>query len=224
MLGLARPPIPAPEPPASRAGDRPDSSVPRASIRRVTSEAAERSYAPLTATHLARLSTLAAEDHRHFTRAGGRPEYADRRLCVVLAQGAALHHVNGTTGVKDFDVWTFYARVPGRPFSFGQRKRHVDFGASEHGRNLYPADFEHPQLSSWRRFEGRKVDLMIRSLDLPPGSPTDTVIGALRTWLAAGARLRRRDSMPSSWWLAQKAVVLVDPVGDRGEVVWRPTG
>jgi hypothetical protein len=192
----------------------------------VTPKATERSYAPLTDTHLARLSSLAADDHRHFTRAAGRPEYADRRICVVLAQGAALHRLDGTTGVKDIDVWTFYARIPGRRFSFGQRKRHVDFGASEHGRNLYPADFEHPQLPRWKRFDGRKVDLMVRSLPLPPGSSADAIIDALRAWLAAGARLRQGtpgDTMPSNWWLAQKAAVLIDPVGARGEVVWRPT-
>ena len=26
-------------------------------------------------------------------------------------QGAALHYVNERNGVKDFDVWSFYARV-----------------------------------------------------------------------------------------------------------------
>jgi hypothetical protein len=133
--------------------------------------------------------------------------------------------LDGTTGVKDIDLWTFYASIPGRPFSFGQRKRHVDFGASEHGRNLYPADFKHPQLSRWKRFDGRKVDLMIRSLSLHPCSSADTVIGALRAWLTAGAQLRQgtpEDKMPSNWWLAQKALVLIDPAGARGEVVWRP--
>lgn len=186
----------------------------------------ERSYAPLTDAHLGRLSMIADGDHHHFTRAAGRPEYAERRLCVPLAQGAALHRLDGTTGVKDIDVWTFYAEIPGTPFRFGQRKRQVDFGASEHGRNLYPDNFEHPQVARWRRFEGRRVDLMIRSLPLPAGTSSDAVVGALRDWLTAGSRMRRpnsTDSMPSNWWLAQKAVVYIDPGDDRGRVVWPAT-
>lgn len=30
-----------------------------------------------------------------------RPEYADRRVAVALAQGAALHYLDGRNGVKD---------------------------------------------------------------------------------------------------------------------------
>jgi hypothetical protein len=194
----------------------------------VTAKATERSYAPLTDAHLARLSVIADEDHRHFTRRQGRPEYSARRLCVALAQGAALHRLDGTTGVKDIDVWTFYAAIPGQPFTFGQRKRHVDFGVSEHGRNLYPDHFEHRQLPRWSRFAGRRVDLMVRSLPVPPETSPDAILDALRRWLNAGAQRRRADqgaTMPSNWWLAQKAVVLIDPSTHRGRVVWpaRPT-
>jgi hypothetical protein len=192
----------------------------------VTTEATERSYAPLTDAHLAHLSVIADEDHRHFTRRQGRPEYSARRLCVALAQGAALHRLDGTTGVKDIDVWTFYAAIPGQPFAFGQRKRHVDFGVSEHGRNSYPDHFEHRQLPRWSRFTGRRVDLMIRSLPVPPEASSHAILDALRRWLSAGARRRRTDQgdkMPSNWWLAQKAVVLIDPIADRGRVVWPAT-
>jgi hypothetical protein len=192
----------------------------------MTTQATERSYARLTDAHLARLSVIAEEDHHHFTRRGGRPEYASRRLCVALAQGAALHQLDGTTGVKDIDVWTFYAEIPGTPFNFGQRKRHVDFGASELGRNLYPAEFEHRQLPRWLQFAGRRVDLMIRSLPIPTEASSDAVEEALRKWLTAGSRMRRvhaDDSMPSNWWLAQKAVLLIDPPEDCSRVVWPPT-
>ena len=33
-----------------------------------------------------------------------------------LCQGAALHYVNGRNGVKDFDVWSFYAQYNDWPF------------------------------------------------------------------------------------------------------------
>ena len=52
----------------------------------------------------------------------GRPEYRDRRLAVVLAQGAALHYVDHCHGVKDLDVWTFYAAVPGERFPGDKRE------------------------------------------------------------------------------------------------------
>ena len=57
---------------------------------------------------------MAEEDHAFFTRPGGRPEYESRRLAAALAQGAALHFLDGRTSVKDLDVWTFYAAIPMR--------------------------------------------------------------------------------------------------------------
>ncbi len=135
----------------------------------VTSTASERSYAPLTEVHLGRLSDLADEDHRRFTRPDGRPEYRDRRVAVVLAQGGALHFVDEISGVKDLDVWTFYAAIPDIPFLFGQRKLHVDFGISEHGRNKYPPGFRHPQLKRWLQFHGRRV---VHGHVIPQGLPS----------------------------------------------------
>lgn len=191
--------------------------------RAVTSLASPRSYAPLTDAHLARLSEIADEDHRHFTRRDGRPEYRDRRIAVVLAQGGALHLLDGTTGVKDLDVWTFYASIPGVGFPFGQRKRQVDFEPSEHGRNLYPPDFMHRQLKRWLRFDGRRVDLMIRNLPVPPGASHEAVTHAVRDWRHEGTTAPQRpsdDDMPSNWWLAKKAVVMIDPMQGRRSVVW----
>jgi hypothetical protein len=65
--------------------------------------------------------------------------------------------------------------------------------------------------------------MMIRSLPVAPHAPYEVISEALRDWLDEGAKLRRRnpdDDMPSNWWLAQKAVVLIDPVAGRGRVVW----
>jgi hypothetical protein len=42
---------------------------------------------------------IAADDRERFHR--NRPEYRNRHLCTVLAQGGALHFLNGTNGVKD---------------------------------------------------------------------------------------------------------------------------
>lgn len=190
----------------------------------VSKRRSERTRTPLTVEHLARLANLAGEDHLFFTRPEGRPEYAHRRLLVVLAQGAAKHWVDGKSGVKDLDVWTFYARLPGQRFPGDKRERHVDFGPSSLGRQAYDygsarSPSELAQWQRWDAYEGRRVDLLMRVLDLPPGSSPATSIAGLRDWLAAGARVSTTNK-PSSWWLAQKAAVVVHPARHRGRVVW----
>jgi hypothetical protein len=42
---------------------------------------------------------------------------------VPLCQGGALHYVNGSNGVKDFDVWSFYDEIDGWPSL--ARNRHL---------------------------------------------------------------------------------------------------
>ena len=77
-----------------------------------------RSLAPIDRSDLLRLGVLAAETEaglfaRHPHGAG---RYAGRLLCRALCQGAALHFLDGKNGVKDFDVWSFYAALDEGPF------------------------------------------------------------------------------------------------------------
>jgi hypothetical protein len=67
---------------------------------------------------------------RHRARLG---RYAGRLLGRALCLGAALHYVNGKNGVKDFDVWSFYARHDDWPFPARWRGT-PDFGPSKFGR------------------------------------------------------------------------------------------
>jgi hypothetical protein len=60
------------------------------------------------------------QDARFNRRPRWRP-YADRVLCVALCQGAALHYVDGRNGVKDFDVYMFYAAHPTGTFPYRWR-------------------------------------------------------------------------------------------------------
>lgn len=183
-----------------------------------------RSRAPLTEEHLARLSALAQADHQAFTRVGGRAEYRDRRLLVVLAQGAAQHFVDMRHGVKDLDVWTFYAQLPGQRFPADRRETHADFGPSVFGRQCYDlgkARNSH-ELSRWERwnaYQGRRVDFLIRALPIEPGVVFEDIVAALQVWLDAGATSKAAKK-PSAWWLARSAVVIVDPLRHRGQVVW----
>jgi hypothetical protein len=161
----------------------------------------ERSAAPITIDDLARLAELArANRDRLFVRhrlLGQR--YAKRVLCVALCQGAALHYVDGRSGVKDFDVWTFYAAHRDGPFP-SRRVARAGFGPSKFGR--LPNDI--------RPYAGRRVDLIGRSLTLALDADP---VQALRRYLSASRTASARA-------LARKAVVLVDPAHLRGVIAW----
>jgi hypothetical protein len=154
---------------------------------------------------LARLATLAADAEAELFRRKpqGSGRYAGRLLGRALCQGAALHYVNGRNGVKDFDVWSFYAQYDDWPFPARWRGTR-DFGPSKFGR--YPGD---PP-----RYSGRRVDLLGRSLPAEPGADSAEI---LRRYLTA----RRTDSAKC---LAAKAVVLIDPGNRAGEIVWPADG
>jgi hypothetical protein len=161
----------------------------------------DRSLARIEVADLLRLAVLAADAeaglfgrHPH-----GSGRYAGRLLGRALCQGAALHYVNEKNGVKDFDVWSFYAQYDDWPFPARWRGTR-NFGPSKFGR--YPGD---PP-----RYSGRRVDLLGRSLAAAPGAdPAD----AIRRYLTA----RRTASAKA---LADKAMVLIDPKNRAGEIVW----
>jgi hypothetical protein len=130
-----------------------------------------------------------------------RPVHETGRLaCRALCQGAALHFVDRRSGVKDFDVWSYYAALGSGPFPH-RRIGHADFGPSKFGR--WSGD--DPE-----RFIGRRVDLIGRSLPVP----IDVEPGAmLRFYLSQAGTSSART-------LANKAVVLISLASRIGEVVW----
>ena len=160
----------------------------------------ERSREPLTEDDLRRLGAIARADREQmFSRSRHWAPYRDRVLAVALCQGGALHYLDGRTGVKDLDVWTFFAalhdRYPDR--ALYRRNKAYDYGPSPLGR--------HPDLP---RYAGRKVDLLSDSIAVEPGADPGE---AIRRWL----RTERRGN-PAN--LGKKAVVLIEPV--LGRVVW----
>lgn len=169
------------------------------------SKDSDRSLARIEIADLLRLAALAAEAEAELFRRKpqGSGRYAGRLLGRALCQGAALHYVNERNGVKDFDVWSFYAQYD--DWLFPPRWRGTrDFGPSKFGR--YPGD---PP-----RYSGRRVDLFGRSLPAEPGAdPADV----LWRYLAA----RRTVSAKA---LAAKAVILIDPENRAGEIVWPAAG
>jgi hypothetical protein len=161
----------------------------------------ERSLESIGRPDLLRLAQLAEQaEARLFERnPDGAGRYAGRLLCRALCQGAARHYLDGTTGIKDFDVWSFYAERDDGPFPYRWNGT-GDFGPSKFGR--WPHD--PPSL------RGRRVDFLGRSL---PASLTDDPVTVLRAYLSARRTRTAKE-------LAAKAVVLIDPPRHLGEIVW----
>lgn len=151
-----------------------------------------RAMEPLTKAHLSHLGALAARDReRLFARCPHLAIYRERLLCVALCQGGALHYVDGCNGVKDLDVWSFYASGPGPQYP-PRRKAHATYPASG--------------LTGW----SERVDLLGRYIDLVADpDPVAHLLHNLRTQPTYSARC-----------LAEKAVVLIEPHARLGEVIW----
>jgi hypothetical protein len=164
----------------------------------------ERSFERITDGDLKRLGRLAAEDRAGLFARSERTRrlYAGRLFAVALCQGAALHRLNGTNGVKDFDVWSFYEAHSEGPYP-PRRNGTADFGHPKFGRT---PEYEH--------FVGRRVDFLGRSF---PFDRSGDVARAIRSYL-------RRSGTESARFLAAKAVILIEPEDRLGEVVWPVEG
>lgn len=163
----------------------------------------EYSLERITKTDLRRLGALTLD---YFNDLFARKPYPSGRfrsrlLLLALCQGAALHYVDRSHGVKDFDVWGFFRALPDVSFPpRGHGRR--DFGRSRFGRH---PDNDH--------YEGRRVDILGRSIDVGRG---DDAIGAVRRWLANG----RPGS--SAWHLAKRPVIAIYPEPILGRRIWSP--
>jgi hypothetical protein len=161
----------------------------------------ERSYHELTLAHLQRLARFVSMAHTEMGQR--RADLKGQLMGACLAQGAAAHFVDRSTGVKDFDLWLFYRQ------EFLQRHVQVrgrcivyDFGPSPFGR--------HPD--DPLRFRGRRVDVMCRELPRQaPGEPAEAVLA----WLNGSTESARQ--------LRQRPIVMVWPRQQLGHVIWNPT-
>jgi hypothetical protein len=162
----------------------------------------DRSYGRITHGDLGRLAEISRYDREClFAR---KPRYRvldDRLVCVALCQGAALHFIDGENGVKDFDVWTFYAaRREEAAYPWRRRASRV------FGDRCFGASAVEPG------FAGRYVDLLGRSIEV--GGEKDPA-GLLCRYLSEGRTASARA-------LARKAVVLLEPSDRLGTVIWPP--
>jgi hypothetical protein len=159
-----------------------------------------RSYEQIHLSDLKRLAEIALADRTDFfaRHPRWRALYSKRLGCVALCQGAALHFIDHTNGIKDFDVWSFFCEQPRQPFP----RRPVvyrDLGLSAFGTSSDRPDFI-----------GRRVDLLLKSIVCSPDADPVT---ALQQYLAEGRTETAR-------CLAKKAVVLIEPAELLGFVAW----
>lgn len=164
------------------------------------SHSSNRSFEPITADDLSHLAQIALADFDDLCRRTeySRP-YADRLRVICLCQGAARHFVHGDHGIKDFDLWGFFGQIPRHPFPWHYRGEQ-DFGPSKFGRNPDDGD----------RFEGRRVDVIGRSIDMP----------AKETTIESVQRYLREEHTDSARLLAKRPVIVVWPSDDRGRTIW----
>jgi len=159
------------------------------------------SLARITKLDLRRLARIAQADRDDFFER--HPEWAilyrRRLLGAALCGGAALHYLNGITGVHEFEVVSFYAEHADAPFPF-QRVDHADFGPSKFGRGP-----DTPET-----YQGLRVTLQGRSIE---GGSGDDPLESIQRYLKAG-------STPTARELARKAVVMLEPEDLLGMEAW----
>lgn len=158
-------------------------------------DVSERSYEPLTLADLRMIASAAMRSvSAIFDRAKVAGLYRDRLLLLALAQGSALHYLDGANGIKDFDVWAYFEAGPAKPFP--HRKRWCsDLGPTRFGR--HPDDLG---------YSGRRLDLMGRSIEMVSDEDAED---AVRRWLASNAR--------SAVALRQKPVFCLFPESSFGK-------
>ena len=160
------------------------------------------SHIPIDLADLRRLLDIARQDRASFFKRypDWGKSYADRVLGTALCQGAAIHYLDPTAGINDFDVYTFYASNPARKW-YAKRVGRADFGNPKFGQSEVAPS----------HYIGRRVDLLGRSLPVALGS---NVVSAIQAWLQA-------EESDTSRELSEKAVVILEPIQQLGHVAWR---
>jgi hypothetical protein len=157
-----------------------------------------RSYRIIDIEDLKRLALIARKDQAEFFK--NYPKwamlYSGREICIALCQGAALHYIDGSTGINDFDVYVFYRRHPEKNL-YPKRLKFYDFGNAKFGQSQDKPDFI-----------GRRVDCLVRSIDAIENEDVEISI----------QRYLKEGKTETARLLATKAVILLEP--NCGKVIW----
>ena len=174
----------------------------------------KRSVVPITESDLRHLGDIAWEclEYR-LGRNGNLHGFRERLVCIALCQGAALHYIDGKTGVKDFDVSAFFATANAPALGF-RRGTVRESGLYKFGK--------HPDIPRRRGYRTRWCDFFMRAIT--PGdieqaltkTANDSEVDAVA--LVRGYLANRATC--SSRLLARKAVVGLWPETVFGKVLW----
>ena len=149
----------------------------------------ERSYEAMDAGNLHRLIDLSRKQLEDlFARKPYSGRFREALRFMALCQGAADHYRNGTSGIKDFDVWCFFTRVDGDGFP-PRLVLNADFGPSKFGRRTRDGD----------EYLGRRIDIMGRSLDFAAGTEASDRVQAWLRGPGKSPEALRRKSMIGLW-------------------------
>ena len=107
--------------------------------------------------------------------------------------------IDGVTGIKDLDVWSFFAEIAGVPLPPRRPRIIKDFGDPRFGKTPDSPDFI-----------GRRVDLFLRSI---PAESTSDPAGSVSSYLRNARSKAARE-------LAKKAVVGLYPASLEAVVIW----
>jgi hypothetical protein len=148
---------------------------------------------------------------------------------IALCQGGGLHYAvthgyatkyfeHQKNGLKDIDIWFFFKKESGKKDYPPQDILCCDFGPSKFGRD--PDEEE--------EYIGRRMDIIGRSISFCD-CHTDTPDVAVKRWLELGWNrsgkyyqnyIDRYGKEPSSYKLAEKAVVVIYPDKFFEKVLW----
>jgi hypothetical protein len=170
----------------------------------------ERSYKPLELKDLQHLRDVVEKERfKFFKRKPKYTPFKELHLATCLCQGAANHYVGvkkgkKTKGIKDFDVWFFYAEHPKLTYPYRARKI-TDSGLKKFGRRTRDKE---------RKYVGRVIDMLGREIDddicrKNNNNPVKCVRGYL-------TRARTRSARS----LSEKAVVGLYPDNILGKIIW----
>ena len=172
------------------------------------SDSLERSYERITRDDLNVLKKRALKERERFFDRNPRYRelYQNALIAITLCQGAALHFLDEKNGIKDFDIWYFYANTPNLRYPHRALKQ-VDSGMRKFG--IHPSDAK-------RRYVGRRIHLMGRAIDcqhkLGQHDPRKCVLRYLMDHKTETARR-----------LSEKAVIGLWPESIFGKVIWAGT-
>jgi hypothetical protein len=163
-----------------------------------------RSYELINRSDLEILLSIARTDFNDFCeRYSKYKPLKDHIIAICLCQGGALHYIDETTGIRDFDVYIFFDNETS--ITYPVRRRSVkDFGTDKFGTTYPGANIKnfHPE------FIGRNIDLMARNID-----KTGDYIESIQNYL-------KNQNSPTAYYLSQKAVVVLYPEEDIGKILW----